>query len=56
MSVVPIAGALIVVALTNVVAGMMPVTFTGNEQYAIWLLSLLFGVFTYVSLVQALNK
>ena len=56
MSAIPIAGSLIVTALTNVIAGMIPVTFTGNAQLAVWLLSLLFGVVAYVSLTQALNK
>lgn len=50
MSAVPIAGALLMIALTHVLAGMLPVTFTGDAHLALWLVSLLVGIFTYVSL------
>ena len=56
MSPIPTAGSLIVIALTNVLAGMIPVTFTGNAQIAVWLISLLNGVVIFVTLTQALSR
>jgi hypothetical protein len=50
MSAVPTAGALVTVALTHVLAGMLPVMFSGDAYLALWLVSLLVGIFTYVSL------
>lgn len=55
MPVVPIIGALLMIALTNVIAGMLPGTVTGDAQLAIWLVSLLVGVFTFTALQQALR-
>ena len=45
-----ILGAVVVIALVNVVVGLLPVTVTGQEQLAVWLVSILLGVFTYVTL------
>lgn len=56
MSGIAILGSLIVIALTNVFAGLLPVAFTGDAQLAVWLTSLFLGVLTYVSLVQALKR
>jgi len=52
MSVVAIIGALLMIALTNVVAGMFPVSFSGDAQLAVWLVSLMLGLATYVTLKQ----
>jgi len=56
MSGIAILGAVIVVALTNVLAGLLPVAFTGDAQLAVWLTSLLIGVVVYVSLNQAVDR
>ncbi|WP_311173923.1 hypothetical protein [Halobellus ordinarius] len=50
MSAVPTAGALLAVALTHVLAGILPITFSGDAHLALWLVSLLVGILTYVSL------
>jgi hypothetical protein len=50
MSFIPLLGAILVVALTNVLAGMLPGTLSGDPLLAVRLMSLLFGVFTYVAL------
>lgn len=55
MSVVPIIGALLMIALTNVLTGMMPGTVTGDAQLAVWLVSLLIGLFTFVELQRMLK-
>lgn len=52
MSGIALLGAALVVALLNVVAGMLPGQMTGNIQMAFWLGSLLVGVITYVVLEQ----
>lgn len=52
MSGVAIFGALLMIALTNVVAGMAPVAITGDAQLAVWLVSLVVGLLTYVTLAR----
>lgn len=54
MSLVAILGAIIVFALTNVLTGTLPVTFTGNDQLAVWLVSLLLALVAYVVLERAM--
>lgn len=50
MSGVAILGALLVIALVNVLTGMAPVPITGDAQLAVWLASLLTGLITFVAL------
>lgn len=54
MSFVAILGAILTIALTNVFAGLLPVTFTGNSQLAVWLVSLLLGLVAYVAIERAM--
>lgn len=52
MSQVALFGAIVTVALTNVLAGMGPGRITGDAQLAVWLASLLVGVITYAALKE----
>lgn len=56
MSGVAIIGAMLMIAFTNVLAGMFPVTFTGDSQLAIWLFSLIVGLVTYVTLRREMGR
>lgn len=47
---VSILGAVVMIVLVNVVVALLPITVTGLEQLAVWLISILFGIFIYVSL------
>lgn len=52
MSTVATIGAILMIALTNVLAGLLPVDFNGDAQIAVWLISLIVGLITYVTLKQ----
>jgi hypothetical protein len=41
-------------ALINVFAGMLPTTFTGDAQFAVWLVALIFAIASYISVEQAM--
>lgn len=53
MSVAAILGAVLVVALIHVLAGMAALGLSGDAYVALWLASLLAGVVTYVLLERA---
>lgn len=40
-------------ALINIFAGMLPTTFTGDAQFAVWLVALIFAIASYISVEQA---
>ncbi|WP_284013580.1 hypothetical protein [Halobaculum litoreum] len=40
--------------LTNVFAGMLPTTFTGDAQFAVWLVALVVAIASYISVEQAM--
>lgn len=41
-------------ALIIVFAGMLPITFTGDAQFAIWLVALIVAIASYISVEQAM--
>ncbi|WP_198526055.1 hypothetical protein [Haloferax sp. ATB1] len=41
-------------ALTNVFAGMLPTTFTGDAQLAVWLVALVVAIASYIAVEQAM--
>lgn len=53
MSLLGLIGAVLTVALTNVLVGMAPGKVTGDVQLAVWLASLLIGVMTYALLSES---
>ncbi|MBP2251257.1 hypothetical protein J2754_001578 [Halarchaeum solikamskense] len=54
MSAIGLLAAVAMFALTNVVAGMIPTTFTGDAQLAIWLVALVVAIASYVTVEQAM--
>lgn len=54
MSAIGLLTAVAMFALTNIVAGMLPTTFTGDAQFAIWLVALLVAIASYVTVEQAM--
>lgn len=55
MSALGLVTAVAMFALTNVVAGMLPFTFTGNAQLAVWLVALIMAIASYVNVEQAMT-
>ena len=41
-------------ALTNVFARMLPTTFTGDAQFAVWLIALVVAIASYIAVEQAM--
>lgn len=41
-------------ALINIFAGLLPTTFTGDAQLAVWLVALMFAIASYISVEQAM--
>ncbi|MFC7186378.1 hypothetical protein [Halorubrum yunnanense] len=41
-------------ALINVFAGMLPTTFTGDAQFAVWLVAIVVAITSYISVEQAM--
>jgi hypothetical protein len=56
MSAIPTVGAVLMIALTHVLAGMLPVTFNGDSHLALWIMSMLVGIFTYVVLQNEMSR
>lgn len=55
-NIVPTIGAILVIALMHVIAGIVPIQFTGDTHLALWLVSLLIGLVTFVILQQEMSK
>jgi hypothetical protein len=55
MSAIGLLAAVAMFALTNVVAGTLPITFTGDAQLAIWLLALVAAIASYITVEQAMS-
>lgn len=43
-------------ALTNVFAGMLPATFTGDAKLAVWLVALVVAIVSYITVEQAMTS
>ena len=41
-------------ALINIFAGLLPTTFTGDAQLAVWLVAVMFAIASYISVEQAM--
>jgi hypothetical protein len=41
-------------ALVNVFTGMLPITITGDAQFAVWLVALVVAIASYISVEQAM--
>lgn len=55
MSLIPPLGGLVATALSlTTLFGLAPVAFTGTAAIAVWLVSILIGIVTYVVLAQAM--
>lgn len=54
MSALGLLAAVAMFALTNVFAGMFPITFTGDAQFAVWLVALVVAIASYVTVEQAM--
>lgn len=55
MSPIGLLTAVVMFALTNVLAGMLPASFTGDAQLAVWLVALVVAIVSYVSVEQAMS-
>jgi hypothetical protein len=56
MSILGLFTAVVVFVLTNVFAGMLPITFTGNAQLAVWLIAVVVAVASYITVEQAMAE
>ena len=56
MSILRLFTAVVVFVLTNVFAGMLPITFTGNAQLAVWLIAVVVAVASYITVEQAMAE
>lgn len=54
MSTLGLFTAVVMFVLTNVFAGMLPVTFTGDAQLAVWLIAVVVAVASYITVEQAM--
>ncbi|SEQ04109.1 hypothetical protein [Natrinema salaciae] len=54
MSEIGLLAAVAMFALTNIFAGMLPTTFTGDAQLAVWLVALVVGIASYITVEQAM--
>lgn len=54
MSAIGLLAAVVMFTLTNVLAGMLPTTFTGDAQLAVWLVALVVGIASYIATEQAM--
>jgi hypothetical protein len=54
MSAIGLLAAVVMFTLTNVLAGMLPATFTGDAQLAVWLVALVVSIASYVTVEQAM--
>lgn len=54
MSALGLLAAVAMFALTNIVAGMVPTTFTGDAQIAVWLVALMVAIASYIAVEQAM--
>lgn len=55
MSLIGLLTAVAMFTLTNVLAGMLPTTFTGDAQLAVWLVALVVAIVSYVFVEQAMS-
>ena len=55
MSAIGLLTAVVLFALTHSVAGMIPVAFTGDALFAVWLTSVLAGIAGYIGAEQAMS-
>lgn len=54
MSTLGLITAVAMFVLTNVFAGMLPTTFTGDAQLAVWLIAFLTAIASYITVEQAM--
>lgn len=54
MSALGLLAAVAMFALINVFAGMLPTTFTGDAQLAVWLIALVISIVSYITVEQAM--
>lgn len=54
MSGLGLLAAVVMFVLTNVLAGMIPTTFTGDAQLAVWLVALIVAIASYITVEQAM--
>jgi len=54
MSALGLLTAVVMFTLTNVVIGMLPTTFTGDAQLAVWLVALVVSIASYITVEQAM--
>lgn len=55
MSALGLLAAVAMFTLTNVFAGMLPATFTGDAQLAVWLVALVVAIASYITVEQAMT-